>query len=265
MSETDLTPRVHRNTRAFRGASFHHADLGGATFRDCDMRGVRIVSSFVDGLVIGGFSGRSGLVVVDDVDVSGYVAAELDRRHPERVALREARTVDDLRAVGAEVDRLWDETLARAGRLPEETLHRRVAAEWSFVETLRHLVFAVDSWVEGWLHGTPAPFSPLGVPPTDLAEEEWPSIGLDPHARPSFAEAADLFADRRARLRRALRGVTDGQLDDERTAAPVPAWGEETHPVRECLSVPLEELIEHRRFAERDLAALGDRPEADGR
>jgi hypothetical protein len=259
MPESEPMPQSHSNTRAFRGASFHDADLNGATFRDCDMRGVRIVSSFVDGLVIGGFSGRSGPVVVDDVDVSAYVAAELDRRHPERVRLRDAKTVDDLRGVGAEVGRLWDDTLARAGRLPEPALHERVDGEWSFVETLRHLAFAVDSWIEGWLHGTPAPFSPLGVPPTDLAPAEWPTIGLDPDARPAFADAAALFADRRQRVRDALAEVTDDQLDDQRTGTPVPAWGEETHPVRECLSVVLEELIEHRRFAERDLATLDAR------
>ncbi|WP_448627636.1 DinB family protein [Geodermatophilus sp. URMC 64] len=247
---------MHANTRAFRGASFHYADLCGATFRDCDMREVRIVSSMVDGLVVSGFDGRAGRVVVDDVDVSGYVAAELDRRHPERVRLRAARTADDLRAVWRELEGLWDDTLTRAGRQPEAALHERVGGEWSFVETRRHLVFAVDTWVNGWLHGEPAPFSPLGVPPTDLAPEEWPSIGLDPAARPSSAEAAALFADRRARVRRALAEVTDAQLDEPRTATPVPAWGEETHTVGECFRVVLEEHCEHRRFAERDLAAL---------
>jgi DinB superfamily/Pentapeptide repeats (8 copies) len=259
MPEPEPTPQVHANTRAFRGASFHYADLNGATFRDCDMRGVRIVSSFVDGLVVSGFSGRSGRVVVDDVDVSGYVAAELDRRHPERIPLREARTADDLRAVWADLEGLWDDTLGRAGRLPETALHERVHGEWSFVETLRHLVFAVDTWVAGWLQGEAAPFSPLGVPPTDLAPEEWPAIGLDPEARPSFAEAVALFADRRERLRRALAEVTDDQLDQPRTATPVPAWGEETHSVGECFRVLLEEHCEHRRFAERDLVELAAR------
>jgi uncharacterized damage-inducible protein DinB len=256
MSEREPTPQVHSNTRAFRGASFHYVDVSGTTFRDCDMRGVRIVSSFVDGLVIGGFSGRAGPIVVDDVEVSAYVAGELDRRHPERVLLREARTVDDLRGVWAAVERLWDDTLTHAGGLPEAALHERVDGEWSFVETLRHLAFAVDTWIDGWLHGRPAPFSPLGVPPTDLATAEWPTIGLDPDARPSFADAAVLFADRRERVRNALDEVTDTQLEDPHTATPVPAWGEETHTVGECLRVVMEEHIEHRRFAERDLAAL---------
>jgi DinB family protein/pentapeptide repeat protein len=257
MPEPEATPppQVHRNTRAFRGANFSYADVSGATFRDCDLRGVRIVSSFVDGLVVSGFSGRSGPVVVDDVDVSGYVAAELDRRHPERVRLREARSADDLRAVWSELERLWDDTLARAGRLPEAVRQERVHDEWSFDETLRHLAFAVDSWVEGWMNGRPA-FSPLGVPPTDLAAEEWPTIGLDPAARPTSDEVLALFAGRRRRVRGVLGEVTDAELEEPRTATPVPAWGEETHTVGECLRVVLEEHTEHRRFAERDLAAL---------
>jgi hypothetical protein len=249
----------YENTRAFHGASFHLADLGGAVFRDCDLRGVRIVSSFVDGLVVSGFSGTAGPVIVDDVDVSGYVAAELDRRHPERVRVREARTADELRAAWSELERLWDDTLARAGRLPEAALQERVDGEWSFVETLRHLVFAVDSWVGGWLHGEAAPFSALALPPTDLSPEEWPSIGLDASARPSLTEPAALFADRRARVRQALGEVTDAELDEPRTAAPVPAWGEETHAVRACLRTVLEEMCEHRRYAERDLGGLAAR------
>jgi DinB superfamily len=231
----------------------------GATFRDCDLRDVRIVSSFVDGLVIRGFSGQAGPVLVDDVDVSGYVAAELDRRHPERVRVREARSLPELRAAEAELSRLWDGTLARAGALPEALVQERVDGEWSFVETLRHLVFAVDTWVGGWLRGEPAPFSPLALPPTDLPLAEWPSIGLDPAAGPTFAEAAELFADRRARVQQVLDEVTEAELDEPRTAAPVPFWGEETHAVRACLRTVLLEVCEHRRFAGRDLAVLSAR------
>jgi hypothetical protein len=249
----------YQNTRAFQGASFRMADLGGATFRDCDLRGVRIVSSFVDGLVITGFSGEAGPVLVDDVDVSAYVAGELDRRYPERVVVRSARSVAELRAAWTELDRLWDDTLARAARLPEEVLQERVDGEWSFVETLRHLVFAVDSWVGGWLRGGAAPFSPLALPPTDLAPSEWASIGLDASARPSSAEAAALFADRREQVRVVLAELSEASLDEPRTATPVPAWGEETHSVRTCLRTVQQEVCEHRRFAERDLAVLAAR------
>ena len=99
--------------------------------------------------------------------------------------------------------------------------------------------------------------------PADHTPAEWPTIGLDPDARPSFADAAALFADHRQQVRDALAEVTDDQLDEQRTGTPVPAWGEETHDVRECFSVVLEELIEHRRFAERDLATLEARTAAD--
>jgi dihydrofolate reductase len=37
-------------------------------------------------------------------------------------------------------------TITRAQALPEGTLHESVNDEWSFVQTLRHLVFAMDKW-----------------------------------------------------------------------------------------------------------------------
>src|SRR5215211_4441379 len=41
----------------------------------------------------------------------------------------------------------WDAVVRRALALPEDLLHERVDGEWSFIETLRHLVFATDAWV----------------------------------------------------------------------------------------------------------------------
>jgi hypothetical protein len=58
---------------------------------------------------------------------------------------------------------------------------------------------------------------------------------------------------------RVVDDVTDAELDDPRTAAPVRAWGEETHAVRSCLSTLLQDVCEDRRFAERDLALLAGR------
>jgi hypothetical protein len=60
----------YRDTAAFRGASFTHADLTGATFRECDMSRVRIVASQVVDLTISGHDGRIDNVVVNDVDVT---------------------------------------------------------------------------------------------------------------------------------------------------------------------------------------------------
>ena len=98
------------NNEQFRGALFVVRDLRDATFVDCDMTGVKIVdaclmhvdvSGYVDGLVVNG------------VDVTVFVAAELDRRHPERVQLRQMQTADDFRAMWRTVERLWSDTVAR--------------------------------------------------------------------------------------------------------------------------------------------------------
>jgi uncharacterized protein YjbI with pentapeptide repeats len=128
----------------FADATFQGADLSGATFRGCDFSHVRIVGSEITGLRVSGFVGAAGAVVVDDVDVTEFVRSELDRRYPEREQLRDARTADEFRAMWDTVERLWAETLVRAEQLPEAVRHERVDDEWSLVETLRHLTFAVD-------------------------------------------------------------------------------------------------------------------------
>lgn len=126
----------------FRGASFMSEDFTGATFRDCDLRQVKITDSW---LVDVSLSGLVGNLVVNDVDVTAYVDGELDKRHPERVQLRAMRTASDYRAMWDTIENLWSQTVARAGRLSGPALHQRVDDEWSFVETLRHLVLATTS------------------------------------------------------------------------------------------------------------------------
>lgn len=243
----------------FRGAAFRMSDLSGTSFRDCDLSGVRIASCQVDDLRVTGFDGQAGRVVVDDVDVTSYVAAELDRRHPERVQVRAARTADDHRAAWALLERLWDGTVERAERLPEAARHERVDGEWSVVETLRHLVFAVDSWVGRVVLGDPAPNHPGGLVPTDIPDEAAAALGIDVTARPSWAEAVAMHAERRAQARRVLAGLTDAGLDEVRRAALMPGEEPETFDVRHAVRVLLREHSEHRRYAERDLAVLEQR------
>jgi hypothetical protein len=71
--------REQDQTVTYRGARFEGADFTGATFRDCDLRKVKIVDAW---LVDVNFSGLIGNFVVNDVDVTAFVEAELDRRHP---------------------------------------------------------------------------------------------------------------------------------------------------------------------------------------
>ena len=132
-------------------------------------------------------SGHEGVgrVVVDDVEVtrlrarpsstaatpSGCWCARCDR--PTRCA-----------RAWAVVDPLWDDAVAHAATLPEPLLHERVDGEWSFVETVRHLVFADDIWVGRMLSDEPGAFHPLGVPPTDTTDAGAAEMGLtlDAHA-----------------------------------------------------------------------------------
>lgn len=246
-------PAAFRN-EDLRGAVFTGVDLAGATFRACDLTGARIVGSSVEELHVHPFAGEPATVVVDGVDVTGFVMTELDRRHPERVQLRAAQTADDHRAVWTTIARLWAATLARD--LPDDVRHGRVDGEWSLVETLRHLVFAVDGWLGRMILGRPDPHHPLGLPPTDLPDADADGLGLDLAARPSYAEVLDVYAGRRAQVDELLATLVDADLAEPRTATLAPSWGEEMRTVADCLGTILNEHVEHHRYVTRDLAVL---------
>ena len=235
-----------------RGATVREADLSGTTLQECTLTGVRLIGCDWEGpLAVSAFAGRLGTVVVEGVDVTAYVEAELDRRHPERVLVREARTADDLRAAWAAVEDAWTATLAEADRLPEEVRQARVGDEWSLVQTLRHLVMATDIWLGRMVQGVPD-FHPLGLPPTGEPAPE----GTDPDRPTSYAEAAAAHAGARARVRAALADLTDAALERVCTGVPAPGREELSRPVAGCLLVVLREHVEHRRYAVRDLAVL---------
>jgi hypothetical protein len=243
----------YEHTDEFRGASFNEADFTGAKFRDCDLRQVKIVDSWLTDVNL---SGLVGNLVVNDVDVTAYVDAELDRRRPERVQLREMQTTDDYRAMWATVERLWSETVARAEQLPEPARHESVDDEWSFVETLRHLVFVADAWASRTVLDEPMPYHRLGFthssyPPADAA-----ALGIDLAARPSFAEVMEARVDRTAVVRGLVEGLTDPELERICTRDPAPGYPDEPRSVGRCLRVVMREECEHRRYAERDLALL---------
>ncbi|MFR9777067.1 DinB family protein [Micromonospora sp. MS34] len=247
---------TYEHTDDFRDARFTDVDLAGARFLACDLSGVRIRGA---ALVDVRISGDLDRLVVNDVDVTAYVAAELDRRHPERVRVRRMSTADDHRATCPAIERRWAETVARAERLPETARHERVDEEWSFVETLRHLVFATDLWARHMIVGDPEPYHRLALPPTDYPAEDEAALDLDRDARPSYAAVLAVRAGRMALVRGIVDRLTDEELD-RICPGPLPAaWEESPQPVGECLRVIMQEEIEHRRYAERDLAVLAAR------
>ncbi|HLJ98988.1 MAG TPA: pentapeptide repeat-containing protein, partial [Streptosporangiaceae bacterium] len=130
-------------SQQLRGARLDAADLRGARFTDCDLTGLTIRDGWLVDVSVSGYLRN---VTVNGVDVTDFVSAELDRRHPERVQFRAVRTADDMRALWDTVERLWAGAVTRAGRLPDAAVAEQVNEEWSFQQTLRHLIFITDAW-----------------------------------------------------------------------------------------------------------------------
>jgi hypothetical protein len=143
----------------------------------------------------------------------------------------------------------WTATVARARRLPEPRLHEQVDGEWSFTETLRHLVFVTDAWVRDVVEEVPSPYHPWGMPPTFLAAEG-ATLGIDADARPALDEVLAVRAERMAHAARAFRGLSAEAL--ARRCAP----REGRFTVAGALQTVLFEEWAHEQYATRDVARL---------
>jgi hypothetical protein len=224
------------------GSVFWGADLNGSTFRDVDLTGARISHAFVVDVEIDAIVDR---LVVNGVDVTGYVN-ERDPWHPLRGMLR-AATPAAMRETQAAIDAAWATTIARAEALPEAARQEQVAGEFSFVETLRHLVFAIDKWFTVPVAG--GGFHPAGLPNRGSVDFGWP--GLDAALAPSYDEAAAAWAGRVDRFREYLATLDDGDLDRSYDVLENGA-----SPLRDCIFTVFEESFWHNRYALRDLAVL---------
>jgi hypothetical protein len=240
-------------TDDLRGAQFTGVDLRGARFVESDlsgvvMRGVEVRGADIDApwLVAGGAS-----LWVNGVDVGPFVEAELDRRFPGR-ADRRAEDPDGLRAAWAALDRAWAGTLERVATMPPGTVDVSVDGEWSFAQTLRHLVLATDLWLRGAVLEIEQPLSPLGLVGPG-AEEEGLDVSVLTATTPAYAEVLAVRAERVAMVREFLASVTADELTVRRTNPWAPDAPETT---LSCLHVVLEEEWEHHRFAVRDLDSI---------
>lgn len=238
------------------GARFHDVGLNGADFRLVDLTGARFRGvAFVDVDI----SGEIANLRINGVDVVPLVEAELDRRYPGRPKMRPV-DADGFREAWDILEPLWQQTVARARKMSPELLHERVSGEWSFIETLRHLLFATDAWVRRAILGEPSPWDPLDLPHDEMPDE--PSIPRDRAARPSLDEVLALRADRMATVRQVLADLTDAMLAGHTTPVTEPGYPEpESFPVRRCLQAILSEEWEHRLYAERDFDALQAGPD----
>jgi hypothetical protein len=210
------------------------------------MRGVELCHVEISGEVVD--------VRVNGVDIAPLVSAELDRRFPDRVRMRPVDPAG-FREAWDTVERLWAGTVGRARGLDPVLLHESVDGEWSFVETLRHLVFATEAWVGRAVLGDPSPWHPLSLPWDGMPD----TVGVprDRSVRPSLDEVLRVRGDRMAMVRRVVDGLTVESLAADTVPVAGPGWPpERSFPVRKCLLVVLNEEWEHRLYAERDLAVL---------
>jgi hypothetical protein len=201
-------------------------------------------------------SGYLSNVTVNGVDVTDFVSAELDRRHPERVQFRAGQTADDLRAIWGTIERLWAQATERAGRLPQAALDQQVNEEWSFAQTLRHLVFITDAWARRTVLDEEMPYHRFGLPQSWYPAADAAALGIDLGAQPGYDEILAVRADRMAVMRHIVAGVSDDSLGRLCQRSPAPGYPDEERTVIDCIAVVMDEEIEHYRFADRDLAVL---------
>jgi hypothetical protein len=136
--------------------------------------------------------------------------------------------------------------------MPAGTIDLAVGGEWSFAQTLRHLVLAADMWLGRAILQTGQPFHPIGLLHASTGEDgfDMPVFTTVP---PAYAEVLEVRAGRVAMVRDFLATVTPDVLAAPRKNPHDPGRPE---TVRSCLHVILHEEWEHLRYAVRDLDAI---------
>lgn len=248
-------------------AAFNQSDdLSGAHFTDVNLRGARFVRCDLSGTVMRGvdaggadidapwlFDGGATLRV-NGVDVVPFVEAELNRRFPGR-SQRRAADPEGLRAAWAVLERTWTATLERAAAMPAGTVDISVDGEWSFAQTLRHLVMATDTWLGRAILEIEQPYHPIGQPNAEYEPDGY-DMSVFSITDPTYTEVLEARAGRVAMVRGFLAALTQEDMSTVRRNP----WGPE-HPetTLSCLHTILDEEWEHHRYAVRDLDALDAR------
>jgi DinB superfamily/Pentapeptide repeats (8 copies) len=242
-------------------------DLRGAEFVEVDLRGARFVESDLSGVVMRGVQideadidapwlPHGGTFLVNGVDVIPFVEAELNRRFPGRADQR-AGDPEGLRAAWAALERTWAATLERVAAMPDGTVDVSVDGEWSFAQTLRHLVLATDTWLRKAVLEIERPYHPIGL--RDRATEDDLGTSAETAVTPSYADVLEVRAGRVAMVRDFLATVTADELATTRRNPHEPSHPKTT---LSCLHVILEEEWEHHRYAVRDLDAIEAKSDA---
>ncbi len=232
-------------SQELKNVRIRDSDLSGAYLRGVNFSNVKIEDAWLFNTDI---SGEIGGLKINGVEVAPLIDAELDRRHPERTKLR-ATTVSELREAFDTVEEMWSPTIERARALGPQKLHERVNGEYSFVETLRHLIFATDAWVTRMVLRVPDAYHACAVPP-DLPPDAPPDEG------PGLDEVLEVRTDRLGKIGEYLASATDDDLTKIVTPPDATGHPQGQQQVLACFRVLLNEEWWHHQYATRDLAVL---------
>lgn len=235
---------------SLRGARFVRSDLSEVVMRSVDVSGAEIDAPWL-------FDGDQPLLV-NGVDVRPFVDSELNRRFPGREQ-RHAADPDTLRSAWSAVEGAWAGAVDRVAAMPTGTVDVSIDGEWSFAQTLRHLVMATDVWLRRAILGVEQPFHPLGQPHAEYATDGG-DLSVFGQASPSYEEVLEVRADHVAMVRDFLAELSPEELRTPRKNPWEPEFPETT---LSCLHTILEEEWEHLRYAVRDLDVIDSRAATD--
>jgi hypothetical protein len=223
-------------------------DYEGAEFRECNFNGSRLIGVLMENVEIDGLVGN---LVVNGVEVTEYVEAELDKRYPVRLLIRSDDPAE-LREGWRQLRSAWSATVERMRATPGIE-HQSVNDEWSAVQTLRHLVMVHDSWFRRCCLGSTELFTPMGLAPDFVPDRE--EQGLDLAADPTLDEVLAVRDQQAAELEGWLTPVPAENLQQQAPIPDGPGWPPYARgrTVRQCLGTLLDEEWAHHGFCVRDL------------
>ena len=220
-----------------REPSFEDADLSGSRFVRCyfdgaTFRGVSLSKVSIDGEIDG--------LSINGIDVAPFVEAELNKRFLGR-EFRRSTNRSERQESWEKVQAAWTDLVARVLVLPAYVSETSVDGEWTFMQTLRHLIMATDVWLRGAIQGIEQPYHPIGQPFSEYASDGYDMSHFTETA-PSLARVLDVRSGRQAMVTDFLATASDRDLSEERPNPWAPA---QSVTVGRCLSVILNEEWEH--------------------
>ncbi|MEV8041875.1 DinB family protein [Arthrobacter sp. NPDC080082] len=215
MKTFDHTDDLHGATFTatnLRGAKFIRADLSGAVMRGVDLSGADIDAPWL--------AEDGSTLLLNGVDIVPLVEAELNRRFPGR-AERRATDPDGLRHAWTRLEEAWEQALERAAAQPASALEVQVDGEWSFAQTLRHLVMATDTWLRKAILEIEQPYHSLGQPNAEFETDGY-DLSVFAAEPPRYQEVLGARQDRQTMVRDFLAAVAPAR-PGRRASEPVGA------------------------------------------